>query len=199
MPVFVSIRPGGGDCRALRPLPAWKLVHSVASRDDQNVPMWRALCPVLFLALSLTPALAEVRIEASPGGEATSFIEFFEQLRRSHQRVVIDGPCFSACTLVLVIIPQSRICVTRRAVFGFHAARAVDEFGRRLSRADPQLDQASRRAHAHAHLSQRPRACGHGSALPIEVTPASVAAYSMSRSGGTVIARSHRASGRTPV
>ena len=92
--------------------------------------MWRALRTVLFLALWLTPALAEVRIEASPGGEATSFIEFFEQLRRSHQRVVIDGPCFSACTLVLVIIPQSRICVTRRAVFGFHAAKAVDQFGR---------------------------------------------------------------------
>ena len=84
----------------------------------------------MLLVLSLAPALAEVRIEASPGGEAMSFIEFFEKLRQSHQRVIIDGPCFSACTLVLVVIPRSRICVTRRAVFGFHAARAVDEFGR---------------------------------------------------------------------
>ena len=74
--------------------------------------------------------MAEVRIEASPGGEAASFVEFFEKLRRSHERVVIDGPCFSACTLVLIIVPKSRICVTRRAVFGFHAARAVDQFGR---------------------------------------------------------------------
>jgi len=92
--------------------------------------MQRALRTVLLLVLSLTPAFAAVRIEASPGGEAASFIEFFEKLRRSHERVVIDGPCFSACTLVLVIIPRSRICVTRRAVLGFHAARAVDQFGR---------------------------------------------------------------------
>jgi hypothetical protein len=91
--------------------------------------MRRALYAVLFLVVSLMPALAEVRIEASPGGEASSFIEFFEQLRRSHERVVIDGPCFSACTLVLIIIPQSRICVTRRAVLGFHAARAIDQYG----------------------------------------------------------------------
>jgi hypothetical protein len=76
------------------------------------------------------PASAEVRIEGSPGGEATSFIDFFETVRQSHERVVIDGPCFSACTLVLVIIPRSRICVTPRAVFGFHAAKAVDQYGR---------------------------------------------------------------------
>jgi hypothetical protein len=43
---------------------------------------------------------------------------------------VIDGPCFSACTLVLIIIPKSRICVTQRAVFGFHAAKAIDQYGR---------------------------------------------------------------------
>ena len=88
------------------------------------------LCAVLLLALSLTSAPAEVRIEASPGGEATSFIYFFEALRQTHERVVIDGPCFSACTLVLIVIPRGRICVTRRAVFGFHAAKAIDRYGR---------------------------------------------------------------------
>jgi len=99
-------------------------------RPKGKNPVQRALYAVLFLAVSLTSALAEVRIEASPGGEASSFIDFFEQLRQSRERVVIDGPCFSACTLVLIIIPKSRICVTRRAVFGFHAARAVDQYGR---------------------------------------------------------------------
>ena len=44
--------------------------------------------------------------------------------------MVIDGPCLSACTLLLSTIPNSRICVTRRAVLGFHAARAVDRQGR---------------------------------------------------------------------
>jgi hypothetical protein len=92
--------------------------------------MRRALYAVLSLVVSLMPASAEVRIEASPGGEAASFIHFFEELRQSHERVVIDGPCFSACTLVLIIIPKSRICVTQRAVLGFHAARAIDPYGR---------------------------------------------------------------------
>jgi hypothetical protein len=36
----------------------------------------------------------------------------------------------SACTLVLSIVPNERICVTRRAVLGFHAARSVDRRGR---------------------------------------------------------------------
>ena len=92
--------------------------------------MRRGLYAVLFLLVSFMPAPAEVRIEASPGGEASSFIEFFEQLRQSRERVVIDGPCFSACTLVLIIMPRSRICVTQRAVFGFHAAKAIDQYGR---------------------------------------------------------------------
>jgi hypothetical protein len=92
--------------------------------------MWRLFSAILFLAVSSRPALAEVRIEGSPGGEARSFLEFFEELRQSHERVVIDGPCYSACTLVLIVIPRGRICATPRAVFGFHAARAIDQYGR---------------------------------------------------------------------
>jgi hypothetical protein len=115
-----------------------------ASSADRQPGLWAAhlsrsgrsfkqtavsLRAVLFLVVSLMPASADVRIEASPGGEATSFIHFFEALRQTHERVVIDGPCFSACTLVLIVIPRSRICVTQRAVLGFHAARAFDEHG----------------------------------------------------------------------
>jgi hypothetical protein len=102
----------------------------VSSPSRRGAFVQRALYAVLLLLAPLTPSLAEVRIEASPGGEAMSFIHFFEALRQTHQRVVIDGPCFSACTLVLIIVPRSRICVTRRAVFGFHAAKAIDQFGR---------------------------------------------------------------------
>ena len=43
-------------------------------------------------------------------------------VRNSGERVVIDGACLSACTLVLGIVPRNRICVTRRAMLGFHAA-----------------------------------------------------------------------------
>jgi hypothetical protein len=94
---------------------------------------------LLALALVLAafaPASAEVRIKSSPGGEVTSYLTLFELVRRSGDRVVIDGPCLSACTLVLSVVPSRRICVTRRAVLGFHAAIAVDREGRRFSAAD---------------------------------------------------------------
>ena len=76
------------------------------------------------------PAHAEVRILASPGGAVAPFLELFERVRASGERVVIDGPCLSACTLVLSMVPDDRICVTRRAVLGFHAARSIDRRGR---------------------------------------------------------------------
>jgi hypothetical protein len=75
-------------------------------------------------------AHAEVRILASPGGKVGPFLDMFESVRDSGERVVIDGPCLSACTLVLSIVPTERICVTRRAILGFHAARSVDRRGR---------------------------------------------------------------------
>ena len=53
-------------------------------------------------------------------------MRYFETVREAGERVIIDGPCFSACTLVLDIVPRSRICVTPRAVLGFHAARLID-------------------------------------------------------------------------
>ncbi len=90
---------------------------------------------ILLLAVALwffttMLARAEVRILASPGGEVGPFIELFDKVRASGERVVIDGPCLSACTLVLSMVPSDRICVTRRAVLGFHAARSVDRRGR---------------------------------------------------------------------
>jgi hypothetical protein len=83
-----------------------------------------------LLLSAATPALAEVRILGSPGGEVGPFLDLFEGVRDSGERVVIDGPCLSACTLVLSIVPSNRICVTRRAVLGFHAARSIDQRGR---------------------------------------------------------------------
>src|ERR1700687_1000267 len=85
----------------------------------------------VLLAVSLgAPALADVRILASPGGEVGPFLELFERIGASGERVVIDGPCLSACTLVLTMVPADRVCFTRRAVLGFHAARSIDQFGR---------------------------------------------------------------------
>jgi hypothetical protein len=79
-----------------------------------------------LVACCFNVAAADVRIEGSTGGNALSYLALFESLRQSGQRIVIDGPCFSACTLVLISIPRRRICVTRRAMLGFHAAKAID-------------------------------------------------------------------------
>ncbi|WP_291577879.1 hypothetical protein [Bradyrhizobium sp.] len=97
--------------------------------------MRTAVMPAIVLAallgvLAQPPARAEVRILASPGGQVGPFLDLFEYVRDSGERVVIDGPCLSACTLVLSVVPGNRICVTRRAVLGFHAARSIDRRGR---------------------------------------------------------------------
>jgi hypothetical protein len=90
-----------------------------------------AVCLAVGLgALSHGPARAEIRILASPGGEVGPFLDLFEKVRDSGERVVIDGPCLSACTLVVSMVPATRICVTRRAILGFHAARSIDRRGR---------------------------------------------------------------------
>src|ERR1700687_5676373 len=93
--------------------------------------MRTAIVKAIFLAAVLSalvspPAQAEVRILASPGGQVGPFLDLFERVRASGERVVIDGPCLSACTLVLSMVPSDRICVTRRAIFGFHGARSID-------------------------------------------------------------------------
>jgi hypothetical protein len=91
-------------------------------------------------AFAAAPAQAEVRILGSPGGQVGPFLDLFEEVRSSGERVVIDGPCLSACTLVLSMVPNDRICVTRRAVLGFHAARSIDRRGRMY--AEPEASEA---------------------------------------------------------
>jgi hypothetical protein len=86
---------------------------------------------IILLFMWRAPAVAdEVRILSSRGGEVGRFVDMFEDLRKSGDRVVIDGPCLSACTLVLSFVPRGRICVTRRAILDFHAARSIDRRGR---------------------------------------------------------------------
>jgi hypothetical protein len=63
-----------------------------------------------------------MRISDDVGGRIGAYVEQYSQVKQNGERVVIDGTCLSACTLVLGIVPRDRICVTRRAMLGFHAA-----------------------------------------------------------------------------
>src|SRR5437899_6218574 len=100
----------------------------------------KMILAAVALCAAISPALADIRILASPGGQVGPFLDLFDRVRASGERVVIDGPCLSACTLVLSTIPSERICVTRRAVLGFHGARSIDQRGRLY--AEPEASQA---------------------------------------------------------
>src|SRR5213076_3519286 len=92
------------------------------------------LAGAVAAALTLSTAQATVRIRADSGGQIGPYLENLVALRGSGERVVIDGPCLSACTLLLGVIPRERICVTSRAKLGFHAAWKPDGNGnKRLS------------------------------------------------------------------
>jgi hypothetical protein len=86
----------------------------------------RVMFALVLSIVAMLPAFADVRILSSPGGAVSDYLKFFSHVRQSGKRVVIDGPCLSACTLVLDVIPRTRICVTSRAILGFHAPEVVD-------------------------------------------------------------------------
>jgi hypothetical protein len=96
----------------------------------------RIVTALVLSLIALGSASADVRILSSLGGNVGGYLQFFSQLKQSGQRVAIDGPCFSACTLVLSTIPRNRICVTPRAVLGFHAPQIIDQSGRRYRSSD---------------------------------------------------------------
>lgn len=76
-----------------------------------------------------------MRISEDRGGQIGQYLQAFALLRASGEKVVIDGNCLSACTLVLGIVPRARICATDRARLGFHAAWMPDADGRPVTSA----------------------------------------------------------------
>jgi hypothetical protein len=88
------------------------------------------LAGAVAAVLVVSSAQAAVRIKADPGGQIGPYLENLAALRGSGERVIIDGPCLSACTMVLGVIPRERICVTPRARLGFHAAWHPSDNGR---------------------------------------------------------------------
>jgi hypothetical protein len=98
-------------------------------RTGNNGTVARFIIALALLLASSALARAELRIVSSAGGEVGSYLRLFAMVRQSGERVIIDGPCLSACTLVLSAVPEDRICITQRAVLGFHAARWLDEGG----------------------------------------------------------------------
>ena len=91
------------------------------------------LIAALTSALTISPASATIRIAGDAGGQIGPYLERHKAMRQSGERVVIDGPCLSACTMVLGAIPRNRICVTSRAVLGFHTSYDLDQNGMQVT------------------------------------------------------------------
>lgn len=60
------------------------------------------------------------------GGIIGQYIEKYNLIRNTGVNVKIDDLCISACTLVLSLVPEDRICASEHALFGFHHAYMLD-------------------------------------------------------------------------
>src|SRR6266436_2779905 len=81
-----------------------------------------AFALLLPLVLGSSSAFADYRITRDHGGLVDQYKSKYASIRDRGERVIIDGICNSACTLVLGIVPLNRICATPRASLGFHQA-----------------------------------------------------------------------------
>jgi len=85
--------------------------------------MRRAGAAALIFALASITAHAEpYRIRRDHGGEVDKYKAKYREIAENGDRVIIDGICNSACTLVLGMVPKNKVCVTPRASLGFHEA-----------------------------------------------------------------------------
>src|SRR3954463_11328599 len=79
-------------------------------RGSSGHPM-RIVCLIIAL-MWCGPAFADLRIPRDFGGYVEEYKTKYAKVKARGERVVIDGICNSACTLVLGIVPLNRICAT---------------------------------------------------------------------------------------
>jgi hypothetical protein len=91
------------------------------------------LLAAAITALTFGSASATMRITDDMGGLMTEYASRFQTVRQTGEKVEIDGPCYSACTMLLGMVPREQVCVTPNAVLGFHAAWNFDDSGRRVT------------------------------------------------------------------
>jgi hypothetical protein len=94
-----------------------------------------AVAVAMLLTMGVASASATVRIYDDRGGQIGAYLSKYHALRESGERVMIDGTCASACTMLLGVIPRNRICVTPRAVLAFHSAWNPTSEGEQVSSA----------------------------------------------------------------
>jgi hypothetical protein len=94
-------------------------------------------CSVYFRAFLVSCAVAltlagrgaygaEVVHSNDVGGLLGEYVEKYRVMAARGDTLVVDGACYSACTLALGIVD---VCATPRASFGFHMAHSMTLFG----------------------------------------------------------------------
>jgi hypothetical protein len=121
MPVAVPPSP---------PKPASEAPRSVTTIGVKPWPDKYAVLPLSTQLddLSRLKPRHSVVIAGDNGGEIGAYVTKYRTLAADGATFRIDGRCVSACTIVLTY--ADRVCITKRAVLGFHQAR--DKSGKRL-------------------------------------------------------------------
>jgi hypothetical protein len=102
--------------------------------ENEEMRRYQGLAVAVLVMLAITTcANATVRIRDDLGGLMQQYASRFSEVRQSGEKVVVDGPCYSACTMLLGMLPRDQVCVTPNAVFGFHAAWNYDDTGHKVT------------------------------------------------------------------
>jgi hypothetical protein len=78
----------------------------------------KAFLLALVLGFNVPGAIV---IHDDPGGAVSTYVDWYRRIMHAHIPVKIEGPCVSACTLVLML-PKSQVCVGANGSLGFHEA-----------------------------------------------------------------------------
>jgi hypothetical protein len=84
----------------------------------------RSALHALALATALVSSTAEATtvITYNSGGVVEEFWVEIQSHEMRGEKIVVDGPCYSACTLTLMLAKKGLMCATPRAFFAFHRA-----------------------------------------------------------------------------
>lgn len=74
----------------------------------------------LILFASTAHATPPIRITRDMGGIIADYVARGETWSRQHRRIIVSGPCNSACTVYLFTALDLDLCVTKTGSFGFH-------------------------------------------------------------------------------
>lgn len=85
-----------------------------------NTPIKNVAATVCIFLATTAVTQANLIITYNPGGVVDDFYRAVESHRMRGERIIVDGGCYSACTLVLALARDNLVCATRRASFHFH-------------------------------------------------------------------------------